>query len=452
MYSNILFIEMDENYIEKVRERFKQNTVEKDGHVIWPGKNTLIRIALNLDVSIHDAYTRMIEYDQKIVREENTRLSKQCSEDKCISHHIPLHVNLKSYLEMNADDHKHYLNFLEKSSVEEECKNPNVEGKCRTWIKSKSTDGHGRMLMFGKSAMVHRVAFYLNHIGEDIFDNIDDPKYSIYHLCGNKSCINADHLKRGTNKEVQDHFKSIKERKGQRLNETQVKEIIERLCNGEKIVDIAKRYNVPSSIISPIQNGKSWTNLSSDEQKQKMIVKKRKRSTPKKVSKKYKKLKNDMETKTQINVFEFFKNSITVFKDEDGQEHWLWNKYQTVGGYGQVSMNGKKKRAHVISYLLHNNLDNCPKGKIICHECLHKLCIRPEHLRLDTFKANALDKKRDGTELKGESHPLSKITPELAKLIKESKGQGTQEERAKQFGVSQSTVNNIDSNACWKYV
>lgn len=48
------------------------------------------------------------------------------------------------------------------------------------------------------------------------------------------------------------------------LTEAQVKEIIERLLNGEFPVDIAKDYGVAPSIIGRIRNHKSWTHLTKD--------------------------------------------------------------------------------------------------------------------------------------------------------------------------------------------
>ena len=56
---------------------------------------------------------------------------------------------------------------------------------------------------------------------------------------------------------------------------------------------------------------------------------------------------------------------------------------------------------------------------------------------------------RDGTSIHGENHPNATITKETAQQIRESKGQGTQKERAERFGASVSIVANIDSGFTW---
>ena len=84
---------------------------------------------------------------------------------------------------------------------------------------------------------------------------------------------------------------------------------------------------------------------------------------------------------------------------------------------------------------------------VVRHKCKEKLCVAPDHLEIGTHKQNMEDKIRDGTHLFGENHPDATITKEIAIQIRESKGQGTQKERAERFGVSRNIVAHIDTNA-----
>jgi hypothetical protein len=129
----------------------------------------------------------------------------------------------------------------------------------------------------------------------------------------------------------------------------------------------------------------------------------------------------------------------------------------------KCSVNGKNFLAHRVSYALYNNIfieDIPTKNEIgealeICHghNC-PKNCIEPTHLSLKTKKENNYDDKiRDINTNRGEKHYKSKITEELAKQIKHSKGNGmTRPERAEFFKVSISIIQDIDYNFTWAYI
>ena len=72
------------------------------------------------------------------------------------------------------------------------------------------------------------------------------------------------------------------------------------------------------------------------------------------------------------------------------------------------------------------------------HKCLEKACIAPGHLETGTHQQNALDRLRDGTQRN------VKLTREIADAIRATKGEGTQQDRAVRFNVSQKTISDID--------
>ena len=130
--------------------------------------------------------------------------------------------------------------------------------------------------------------------------------------------------------------------------------------------------------------------------------------------------------------------------------------------YNQMRVYKKAECCFRVSYALHNNIfiENIPKydqygNKLaICHgkDCSIN-CIEPTHLELKTSIENNYDDKiRDGTLKRGENHSNSTITDKLAIQIKNSKGQGTQKERADKFNVSENIIGSIDEGRTWNHL
>jgi hypothetical protein len=141
-----------------------------------------------------------------------------------------------------------------------------------------------------------------------------------------------------------------------------------------------------------------------------------------------------------------------VDKESDSQGCWLWNAGRFTQGYGQFWMNGKNKKAHVIAYLLSGNV--IPKGLVLGHSGICKgkpHCCNPEHLTPITQKQNnGQDKERDGTDLKGERHPRSKLTDTYVQEIRQSVK--TVNELSIQYGMSRSHIAAIKNGNSWKHL
>lgn len=66
----------------------------------------------------------------------------------------------------------------------------------------------------------------------------------------------------------------------------------------------------------------------------------------------------------------------------------LWLAGLTHNGYGRLSMSGRLKRAHRISYEL--AYGPIPAGLVIDHLCRVRHCVAPDHLELVTHAENTL--------------------------------------------------------------
>lgn len=86
---------------------------------------------------------------------------------------------------------------------------------------------------------------------------------------------------------------------------------------------------------------------------------------------------------------------------EDGC--WLWSGKTTNAGYGRFSIGGSSFSSHRVSFTMHGGV--FVNGPLVCHgPCNRKLCVNPNHLSSGNPKSNMLDKIRDGTISKGDSH------------------------------------------------
>lgn len=142
----------------------------------------------------------------------------------------------------------------------------------------------------------------------------------------------------------------------------------------------------------------------------------------------------------------------------------IWLGYINKGGYGTCNYKSKQMRCHRISWIINNKVSHIPKqdnknNKLeIRHMCNIKSCIEPTHLKIGTPLENGKDKIHSQRSAKGETHPQSTISKELAKKIKWSKTNRTdplfktRKQRAEYFGVSIYVIEGIDRNRTWSHI
>lgn len=142
---------------------------------------------------------------------------------------------------------------------------------------------------------------------------------------------------------------------------------------------------------------------------------------------------------------------------------WEWQG-STRNDYGVLSIKGGKESAHRISFFIHNGF--LPTGgRIVCHRCHNKPCIRPDHLYEGTQSENQLDRgeleRLQGTAKKKKytKKDLDKVRTRRVRLdatkaeeVRQiyALGKHSQRQIAVMFNCSQNTISNVLSGISWK--
>lgn len=130
------------------------------------------------------------------------------------------------------------------------------------------------------------------------------------------------------------------------------------------------------------------------------------------------------------------------FHPEPNSGCWLWSGTMTrAGGYGELVCRGKKHRAHVLSYKLHNG--PVPTGLCVLHRCDVPRCVNPNHLFIGTNLDNVRDRDAKGRGVR-------KLTEEQVIAIR--KMGGLQRDIAARFDIGASTVRDIKSRKTWAWL
>lgn len=136
-------------------------------------------------------------------------------------------------------------------------------------------------------------------------------------------------------------------------------------------------------------------------------------------------------------------------------ECWPWTASFTTTGYGQFRISGRTRKAHQVSWELHNG--PIPDGLFVLHRCDYPPCVNPAHLFLGTNRDNYLDsaaKGRDGYgAVYGEANPAAKLTADQVRTIRERHAAGASgKSLARAFGVSKATVQYLLKRKTWAHV
>ena len=158
----------------------------------------------------------------------------------------------------------------------------------------------------------------------------------------------------------------------------------------------------------------------------------------------------DQEMAKQLTVEERFWKFVTKT-----HSCWLWAGCKNRKGYGRFAVaHGNTVQAHRFAWSVRNG--PAPEAMLVCHRCDTPNCVNPDHLFLGTPQDNSSDMvtkgRSKGPSLTGERNPAAKFTKKQIQAIRRLyvSSRRSQNELARDFGVSQSTVSRIVNFHNWR--
>lgn len=126
---------------------------------------------------------------------------------------------------------------------------------CWWWTASTDGSGYGKIVFNGTLLGSHRVAKFLD-------EQRDISEKQANHYCGNRDCVNPDHIYLGTQAEnIQDTVMDGNSNL-QKLSPDDVREIRQiREETGRKHQDIADDFGVCRETVGKILRGENWAHL-----------------------------------------------------------------------------------------------------------------------------------------------------------------------------------------------
>ena len=93
-----------------------------------------------------------------------------------------------------------------------------------------------------------------------------------------------------------------------------------------------------------------------------------------------------------------------------GDGCWEWTGAKSSSGYGSMDWFGRSTLPHRVSWRLRRG--RIPRRKCVLHKCDNRICVRPSHLFLGTYRDNLHDAIRKGRHKpqRAEKHGMSKLT------------------------------------------
>lgn len=136
---------------------------------------------------------------------------------------------------------------------------------------------------------------------------------------------------------------------------------------------------------------------------------------------------------------------------------WLWTALADEHGYGLRHWQGRRQKAHRISWQLANG--PIPDGLHVLHHCDTPGCVNPGHLYLGTHADNMRDMAARGRAVggpgakHGEAHHMAVLTEEIVVQARQRvAGGGKVSQLAAEYGVNYTTLYHAVSGRTWRTV
>lgn len=148
--------------------------------------------------------------------------------------------------------------------------------------------------------------------------------------------------------------------------------------------------------------------------------------------------------RTPSSVFDDFIYGVAVPYDRDDCLLWPYPGVRSSKGYAYIDRGGKRRGVHRLLCEIKHGPPPTPKH-VAAHSCGkgHLGCVNPKHLRWATGKENRHDMIAHGTAPRGQRQALAILTEESVREIRAWKGVIRGCELAKLYGVSQTTITNV---------
>lgn len=139
-------------------------------------------------------------------------------------------------------------------------------------------------------------------------------------------------------------------------------------------------------------------------------------------------------------------------KTEKSGGCWEWRGAKHISGYGTIRFNGKRRRAHRVTWELTNG--PIPDGLHVLHRCDNPGCVNTNHLFLGTHDGNMADCTAKNRHAKGEQNGKTKITESDVRDMRALHRSDSLSlaELGRRFGVSKTTAGSIVSGLSWGHV
>lgn len=384
--------------------------------------------------------------------------TRTCTESKCVA---PLHyvTVLKSY-QYRRDE----WTDNEWELIRRRLKNQMLVDKnsgCWIWQGQKTADGYGQMGNRPAHAWSLMAFNLLSYFKGSV-------SQQVRHLCHTRLCICPDHLILGTFQDniddsVRDRRTILNKRK-KRFSEEDVRSVKKYIREEphKPRAEIAKILNLDRGFVHDVAEGHSWTHIGATEEDDDIHRRTTNRS-PEYTSS----IKNLHESALEDrNIILMFLERLKKISNppicltEEEKQH-LEGDHIVVKLH--IGDNGKMPYTKVAGYRLLSshlswiaaNRKLVPENLVVRHKCKIKGCIAATHLELGTMADNAQDKIRDGTSLRGELCPTSKLTENDVLAILEKKRSDPNFKTGKvsrEYNVSSTAISQICSGKRWGYL